>query len=395
MVASSLVVADGRQHAPRSLRPAAARGAHQRTGGRRARASACPAPRSTPSPCRPASPRSAACCWRSARTSSSTAPSSPTSRRSSSWRGRSSAASASCSGPIFGATLAPGSLGGQLTNAIFDSVTQYIQLIGGVLRRAARAAEPGRHRQGVDQPVRVDRPARSGPRSPSSRSASPRRSSCRPRSASRSRRGTLEVQRPARPLRRRRRRQRRVVHGQPGPHRRADRPERRRQDVGDRRRHRLHPRRPAARSRLDGRELLGLSATKRARAGLSRSFQSLELFEDATVLDNLRAASDPRDRLVVPPRPRPPGRRRRCPARSSPRSASSTSRTTCCARCRTCPTASAGCSPSPAPSPRSRACCCSTSRRPASATSRRPSWPTSCAAWPTTGASPSCSSSTT
>ena len=36
-------------------------------------------------------------------------------------------------GPIFGATLAPGSLGAQLTNAILDSVTQYIQLIGGVL----------------------------------------------------------------------------------------------------------------------------------------------------------------------------------------------------------------------------------------------------------------------
>jgi sulfate-transporting ATPase len=30
---------------------------------------------------------------------------------------------------------------------------------------------------------------------------------------------------------------------------------------------------------------------------LSRSFQSLELFEDATVLDNLRVASDPRDLL--------------------------------------------------------------------------------------------------
>ncbi len=34
---------------------------------------------------------------------------------------------------------------------------------------------------------------------------------------------------------------------------------------------------------------------KRARAGLGRSFQSLELFEDSTVLDNLRAACDPRD----------------------------------------------------------------------------------------------------
>ena len=48
---------------------------------------------------------------------------------------------------------------------------------------------------------------------------------------------------------------------------------------------------------LDGRDLISVSATVRARAGLSRSFQSLELFEDATVFDNLRAASDPRDRL--------------------------------------------------------------------------------------------------
>jgi len=48
---------------------------------------------------------------------------------------------------------------------------------------------------------------------------------------------------------------------------------------------------------LDGNEMVGLTAAKRARAGLSRSFQSLELFEDSTVLDNLRAASDPRDRL--------------------------------------------------------------------------------------------------
>ena len=48
---------------------------------------------------------------------------------------------------------------------------------------------------------------------------------------------------------------------------------------------------------LDGVELVEANAAARARAGLSRSFQSLELFEDATVLDNLRAASDPRDRL--------------------------------------------------------------------------------------------------
>ncbi|MDH4365362.1 MAG: ATP-binding cassette domain-containing protein, partial [Acidimicrobiia bacterium] len=48
--------------------------------------------------------------------------------------------------------------------------------------------------------------------------------------------------------------------------------------------------------RLDDHDLSALSAARRARAGLSRSFQSLELFEDATVIDNLRAASDPRDR---------------------------------------------------------------------------------------------------
>jgi sulfate-transporting ATPase len=37
------------------------------------------------------------------------------------------------------------------------------------------------------------------------------------------------------------------------------------------------------------------SPAARTRAGLSRSFQSLELFDDLTVLDNLRAASDQRD----------------------------------------------------------------------------------------------------
>jgi ABC-type branched-subunit amino acid transport system ATPase component/ABC-type branched-subunit amino acid transport system permease subunit len=46
---------------------------------------------------------------------------------------------------------------------------------------------------------------------------------------------------------------------------------------------------------LDGRDISRLSATRRSRLGMGRSFQSLELFEDSTVLDNLRAASDPRD----------------------------------------------------------------------------------------------------
>jgi sulfate-transporting ATPase len=43
---------------------------------------------------------------------------------------------------------------------------------------------------------------------------------------------------------------------------------------------------------LDGQSVDGLSATKRARLGIGRSFQSLELFDDLSVVDNLRAASD-------------------------------------------------------------------------------------------------------
>jgi sulfate-transporting ATPase len=64
---------------------------------------------------------------------------------------------------------------------------------------------------------------------------------------------------------------------------------------------------------LDGREISRWSPVRRARAGLGRSFQSLELFEDSTVFDNLRAASDPRDLgsyvrdLVYPVAPPLPG----------------------------------------------------------------------------------------
>ena len=44
---------------------------------------------------------------------------------------------------------------------------------------------------------------------------------------------------------------------------------------------------------LDGRELRRLGATARARLGLARAFQSLELFEDMTVYENLLVAEDP------------------------------------------------------------------------------------------------------
>jgi sulfate-transporting ATPase len=44
---------------------------------------------------------------------------------------------------------------------------------------------------------------------------------------------------------------------------------------------------------LDGETITHWNVSKRARHGVGRSFQSLELFEDSTVLDNLRVASDP------------------------------------------------------------------------------------------------------
>ncbi len=47
--------------------------------------------------------------------------------------------------------------------------------------------------------------------------------------------------------------------------------------------------------RLDGVRIEGWPAHKRTRAGVSRSYQSLELFEDLTVRENLLSASDARD----------------------------------------------------------------------------------------------------
>ncbi len=46
---------------------------------------------------------------------------------------------------------------------------------------------------------------------------------------------------------------------------------------------------------LGGVDLSAEPAARRARAGVTRSFQSLELFEDMTVRENLQAACDPRD----------------------------------------------------------------------------------------------------
>jgi len=56
--------------------------------------------------------------------------------------------------------------------------------------------------------------------------------------------------------------------------------------------------RAQGRVELAGRDVSRWSARRRARAGLGRSFQSLELFESMTVYENLRTASDRRDPLA-------------------------------------------------------------------------------------------------
>jgi ABC-type branched-subunit amino acid transport system ATPase component/branched-subunit amino acid ABC-type transport system permease component len=51
----------------------------------------------------------------------------------------------------------------------------------------------------------------------------------------------------------------------------------------------------SGRIELNGRDVTGQWPASLSRSGLTRSFQSLELFDDMTVLDNLRVASEPRN----------------------------------------------------------------------------------------------------
>ena len=48
--------------------------------------------------------------------------------------------------------------------------------------------------------------------------------------------------------------------------------------------------------RLDGRDIVGVAAHKRARLGISRTFQRLEVFGSMSVRDNIRVAADVRRR---------------------------------------------------------------------------------------------------
>ena len=214
-------------------------------------------------------------------------------------------------GPVFGATLAPGSLGGQLTNAIFDSITQYIQLIGGVfVVLLVLQNQDGIAKESTNQFLWIAGKVRAKmPRFPQRKAEvfelpPEDREPVTPRSLDvrglRVRYGGVvavnDVSFTVTPGR---------ITGLIGPNGAG------KTSVIDA--VTGFTRSAGGSVLLDGQELIGLSATKRARAGLSRSFQSLELFEDATVLDNLRAASDPRDRwsyvrdLVHPASPPLPG----------------------------------------------------------------------------------------
>ena len=300
-------------------------------------------------------------------------------------------------GPFVGATMAPGSIGARISDAIFSGLDRVHPGDRRRHRHPARAAEPGRHRQGVGRRSCSGSARRSSGLIPTrrrARAAGRRRAAAGAARARSRRRRSRSASSPCAtaaspPSTRCRSRV------QPGRDHRPDRTQRRRQDLGDRRHHRVHARSATGTSCSTARRSTGCPPAKRARAGLSRSFQSLELFEDSTVLDNLRAASDPRDRLsylrdlVRPVDPPLPGEvvaaihefqleddlhrdgagpvvRPAAPAGDRPRRRHAAE----------------------------RAAARRAGRRPRRRRDR-PSWRTSCAASPTTGAWPSCSSSTT
>lgn len=202
-------------------------------------------------------------------------------------------------GPIFGSTLAPGSLGAQLSNVIFSSVTRYLQLIGGAfVVLLVLQNQDGIARESINQVAFVTGKLRG--RLPGLRRERPvERVELPPEEEGRARdrvrpqvlrvdgltvryggvTAVDEVDFVVEPGR---------VVGLIGPNGAG------KTSVIDAV---TGFTRAAGSVVLDGTDVSAWSVPKRARAGISRSFQSLELFEDATVLDNLRAASDPRDRL--------------------------------------------------------------------------------------------------
>jgi sulfate-transporting ATPase len=201
-------------------------------------------------------------------------------------------------GPIFGATLAPGSIGAQITDGLLSSVTRYLQLIGGALvillvlqnqDGIARESINQLHWIGGKLARRVPRLTRKEPTKVqlADDQAGIERKRVEP--------CVLAVESLT------------VRYGGVHAVSNVDFTVRPGQILGL-----IGPNGAGKTSAIDAitgftrstghvtlndRDISRTSVTRRARLGISRSFQSLELFEDSTVLDNIRAASDDRDRL--------------------------------------------------------------------------------------------------
>ena len=198
-------------------------------------------------------------------------------------------------GPVLGSILAPGSLGAQLSDTVFSSLTRYIELIGGaVVVLLVLQNQDGIARESIDQLRRIGGALRSrlrrlpppgpvSPELPTEKRARPRPQVLEVKGITVRYGGVIAVDdlsltvTPGK------------IIGLIGPNG-AGKTSAIDAITG------FTPTQ-AGSVLLDGVELVRVGPVRRARAGLSRSFQSLALFEDATVLDNLRAASDPRDRI--------------------------------------------------------------------------------------------------
>jgi len=200
-------------------------------------------------------------------------------------------------GPIFGSTLTPGSIGARVSNSIFSGIEQYVQLIGGVfvvlivlLNQDGMAKESAMQVKWVGSKIMgLFRKSDGAPAS-----AAVQKMELPPETRDRVAPVTLKVEGltvryggvtavedvtlqvpPGK------------ITGLIGPNG-AGKTSFIDAVTG-------FTRAAAGSITLDDADVTKLNAPKRARLGMSRSFQSLELFEDLSVLDNLRAASDPRD----------------------------------------------------------------------------------------------------